>query len=414
MLEHYRSDRATLERLRNEPLGRHLDSYLASLESVGYTRSTILSQLGLLSHLSRWLAEKEVAVNNFNEQCVEALLDQRRCQNRLHKNDSTTARHFLNYLRREKVIPISESDTEQSPLDHVLNRFSRYLILQRGLTKATVDNYCPFVSRFLVERFGDEPLRLRELEPSIVSNFILRHASSQSLGRAKLMVAALRSFFRFLLQDGEIEADLAASVPSVADWRNSTVPKYLTSEEVERVLAACPQGTNTGRRDYAIVLLLARLGLRAGEVVGLELDDIDWRAGEIVIAGKGLLRDCLPLPHDAGQALAAYLHRDRPRSLTRRVFIRMRAPRRGFIGPAAVCSIVARAIARAGLRPPMKGAHIFRHSLATGMLRRGASMAEIGQILRHRVPATTEIYAKVDFDGLRALARPWSDVGGVR
>ena len=168
------------------------------------------------------------------------------------------------------------------------------------------------------------------------------------------------------------------------------------------------------RRDYAILLLLARLGLRAGEVVGLELDDIDWLSGEIVISGKGLVRDRLPLLHEVGEELATYVRRDRPQSSCRRVFIRARAPHRGFIGPSAVCTIVQRALARAGLRPPTKGAHIFRHSLATGMLRRGASMAEIGQILRHQVSGTTEIYAKVDFDGLRGIAQPWPDVGGMR
>lgn len=414
MLERYRSDPATLERLRNEPLGPYLDSYLASLESDGYARSTVRSQMGLLSHLSRLLAQKKFTICDLNEQCVEALVGQRRRQNRLHKNDPTTARHFLNFLRRTRVIPTPESGCEQSPLDQLVGRFSQYLTLQRGLTKTTVDNYCPFVSRFLVERFGNESLRLRELESSNVSSFILRQAPSQSLGRAKLMVASLRSFFRFLLQHGEILVDLGACVPSVADWRRSTVPKYLTSEEVERVLAACHRSTSMSRRDYVILLLLARLGLRAGEVVGLELDDIDWRSSEIVVSGKGLVRDRLPLLHEVGEELATYVHRDRPQSNCRRVFIRARAPHRGFVGPSAVSTIAQRAIARAGLSPPTKGAHIFRHSLATGMLRRGASMAEIGQILRHQVPGTTEIYAKVDFDGLRGIAQPWPDVGDMR
>jgi len=410
MLENYRSDPSTLDRLRNGPLGPYLDSYLAALERAGYAQSTIRSQVGLLSHLNQWLAHKELSVCGLDERCVEALLDERRRQGRLHRNDPTTARHFLSYLRKESVVAPLESSCEQSPLDHLLSRFSQYLRLQRGLTKATVDNYYPFVSRFLVECFGNEPLQLRELEPSNVSSFILRHALSQSLGRAKLMVTSLRSFFRFLLQHGEIQADLRASVPSVADWRRSTVPKYLTEEEVERVLAACHRSTSVARRDYAILLLLARLGLRAGEVVGLELGDIDWRSGELVVSGKGLVRDRLPLIHEVGEALATYLRRDRPQSSCRRVFIRARAPHRGFVGPSAVSTLVERAIAR----PPTKGAHIFRHSLATRMLRGGASMAEIGRILRHQVPATTEIYAKVDFDGLRAIAQPWPNAGGLR
>jgi site-specific recombinase XerD len=317
-------------------------------------------------------------------------------------------------LRKEGIIPTTESCFDPSPRDHLLGRFSQYLRLQRGLTQTTVDNYCPFVSRFLVDCFGNKPLTLLELDPSNVSNFILRHTPSQSLSRAKLMVTSLRSFFRFLFQHGEIQVDLGASVPSPAHWRRSNVPKYLTTEEVERVLSTCHQDTSVARRDYAILLLLARLGLRAGEVVGLELDDIDWRSGEIVVSGKGSVRDRLPLLHEVGEALAAYVRRDRPQSSCRRVFIRARAPHRGFIGPSAVSTIVLRAIGRAGLRPTMKGAHIFRHSLATGMLRRGASMAEVGRILRHQVPSTTEIYAKVDFDGLRSIAQPWPKIpGGV-
>ena len=232
------------------------------------------------------------------------------------------------------------------------------------------------------------------------------------------MVSALRSFFRFLLQQGEIATDLAACVPAVADWRLSTVPKYLGAEEVERLLSACDQRTRIGRRDYAILMLLARLGLRASEVVALELDDMDWRAGEIVVRGKGQRHDRLPLLQEVGEALASYLRQDRPRGSTRRVFVRMRAPIRGFAGPQTISTIVRRALQRADLKAPAKGvaAHLLRHSLATGMLRRGASMTEIAELLRHRnrSPSTTEIYAKVDLGGLRSLAQPWPWSGGER
>ncbi len=221
-----------------------------------------------------------------------------------------------------------------------------------------------------------------------------------------------RSFFRFLLQKGELQVDLAASVLTVADWRLSTVPKYLTPEEVERVLNACDRRMATGRRDYAILLLLARLGLRAGEVVALQLEDINWRAGEILVRGKGLLHERMPLPSDVGQALTSYLRRGRPACQTRRVFVRMRAPRRGFANPATLSGIVRRALARADLHPPSRGAHLLRHSLATSMLGSGATMRELAEILRHRAINSTEIYAKVDFQGLRSLAHPWPMGGG--
>jgi site-specific recombinase XerD len=226
------------------------------------------------------------------------------------------------------------------------------------------------------------------------------------------MTTAFRSFFRFLFQTGELQADLAASVPTVAAWRLSTVPKYLIPEEVDRVLAGCDRQTTTGRRDYTILLLLARLGLRAGEVVSLQLDDIDWRTGEILIRGKGLLHDRMPVPVDVGEALASYLRIDRPPCQTRRVFVCMKAPRSGLAGPSTVTTIVRRALDRAGLDPAFKGAHVLRHSLATTMLRAGASMVEIGEVLRHRIPSTTEIYAKLDFDALRSLAHSWPGIGG--
>jgi site-specific recombinase XerD len=231
--------------------------------------------------------------------------------------------------------------------------------------------------------------------------------------RAQAMTSAFRSFFRFLFQKGELQANLAASVPMVANWRLSTVPKYLARKEVKRVLKACDRRTAVGRRDYAILLLLARLGLRAGEVVRLQLEDIDWRAGEILIRGKGLLHDRMPLPADVGEALASYLRRDRPACRTRRVFVCTNSPRRGFAHPSTLSKIVRQALARADLHPPRKGAHVLRHSLATSMLHSGATMEEIGEVLRHRDPNTTEIYAKVDFESLRSLAQPWP-MGGVQ
>jgi site-specific recombinase XerD len=228
------------------------------------------------------------------------------------------------------------------------------------------------------------------------------------------MVSALRSFLRFLLQHGEITTDLAACVPTVANWRLTGVPQHLSEQQVKKVLESCDRSTVVGRRDYAILLLLARLGLRASEIVKLELDDIDWRAGEIVVRGKGSVHDRLPLVQETGEALAAYLRGDRPRNRSRRVFLQVRAPRCGFRGPASVSTIVAQALQRAGLDPPQKGAHLLRHSLATGMLSRGATMAEIAEVLRHRSPQTTEIYAKVDIIGLRSLAQPWPSGEGAR
>jgi site-specific recombinase XerD len=198
----------------------------------------------------------------------------------------------------------------------------------------------------------------------------------------------------------------------VPEWRLAEVPKYLEPEEVERVVHACRRDTAVARRDHAIILLLARLGLRASEVIALELDDIDWRAGVLKVRGKGRSHDCLPLPADVGEAMATYLRHHRPPCTTRRLFIRTRAPHQGLANPSSISTIVARALKRAGLRPAFTGAHVLRHSLATGMLRSGASLDEIGEVLRHRAPTTTEIYAKVDLRSLRSLALPWPTKGG--
>ncbi len=223
----------------------------------------------------------------------------------------------------------------------------------------------------------------------------------------------MRSFFRFLFRYGESKLDLSAAVPTVPTWRLSDVPKYIKPDEIEVLLESCDRTTSIGRRDYSILLLIARLGLRAGEVVALELDDINWRTAELTVQGKGQYRDRLPLPQDVGKALVIYLRNDRPLCPTRRVFIRMRAPIRGFKDSTTVSTIVRRAVNRSGLNTPTRGAHLLRHSLATGMLRKGASMSEIGELLRHRSPRSTEIYAKVDIEGLRSIARSWPERGGV-
>ncbi len=221
------------------------------------------------------------------------------------------------------------------------------------------------------------------------------------------MVTALRSFFRFLFVDGQTKVELAGAVPAVPYWRHAELPRYLSPEEVERVIRACEQVSPAALRDRAIVLLLARLGLRAKEVITLELDDVDWRAGVLKVRSKGGQHDCLPLPADVGQAVADYLRQGRPTCATRRLFVGANAPHRGFAHSTCLGSIVRRAINRAGLQVGHKGAHVLRHSLATSMLRSGASLDEVGEVLRHRVAPTTAMYAKVDVRGLRPLALPW-------
>jgi site-specific recombinase XerD len=375
----------------------------------GYSDVTVRSKVSLLSDFGQWLKASQLSVENLDEQLVETFINDEQVVRRGYLK---TFNQFLEHLRSRQVIPDRKLTSERSPLADTLSRYEKHLRSERGLVASTVVGYKAFIHNFLLERFGEGPLLFRELRSPDISAFILRHAPIMSPRRAQLMTTAFRSFFRFLFRSGELEKDLAGCVLPVADWRLSTVPKYLSSDEVGRVLAACDRGTSVGRRDYAILLLLARLGLRAGEVVALQLDDLDWRVGEIIVRGKGLFHDRMPLPCDVGEALTSYLRHDRPHSRTRRVFVCMKAPRRGFSGPSTLTTIVRRALDRADLHPPFKGAHLLRHSLATSMLRSGVTMSQIGEVLRHRIPATTEIYAKVDFHALRSLARPWPIGGG--
>jgi site-specific recombinase XerD len=294
-----------------------------------------------------------------------------------------------------------------TPRDRWLDDFRLYLAQERALAIGTVRNYLFFTSQFLGECFTSDTIDLSHLCAQNVTGFVRRRAQTPTRKRAKTMITALRSFLRYLHYHGDLATDLAGCVPSVAGWSLSEVPKYLEPRQVQRVLDHCDRQAALGLRNYAILLLLARLGLRANEVAFLKLEDIDWEAGKITVQGKGGGLAQLPLPVDVGETIAAYLQKGRPSCSSRSVFVRARAPRRGFLGPGAISSIVRHALAQAGIDSQHKGAHRLRHSLATQMLRQGASLAEIGEILRHRDPNTTAIYAKVDLTALRTLALPW-------
>jgi site-specific recombinase XerD len=295
VLEEFFERLAADKRSRGNPLVAHLSPFAASLMESGYADATMRSKLWLLADFGRWLEKGGQAVTELDERLAERFLASKRRQGRLHRGNRETVRQFLDHLRERDVIRGVKPPLDSSPLAGILTRYEKHLRSGRGLTAATVINYLPFVRKFLVDRFGECPFPVEEVRSCDLSAFVLRHAHTMSCGRAQLMTTAFRSFFRFLFQNGELHADLAPSVPAVADWRLSTVPKYLTPDEVGRVLGGCDRQTSTGRRDYVVLLLLARLGLRAGEIVALQLDDIDWRAGEILIRGKGLLHDRMPL-----------------------------------------------------------------------------------------------------------------------
>ena len=367
----------------------------------------------LASGFSRWLGQQAVRRRRVSSEHLTRYLRLRARRVQVHNGDAAALRQFLGFLRQHGVIPAEKvSPRRLTPVEQAAGAFEQYLRNERALARATCVNYVPFVRGFLTDRFGRGPVALSRLCAGDVVRFVRRQAPCLHLKRAKVLTSALRSFLRYARYRGEVTLDLAAAVPVVANWSMPSIPRAIEADQVRRLLASIDRGTATGRRDYAIVLLLARLGLRSGEVAFLGLDDIDWEAGLVSVRGKRGQRTPLPLTAEVGAAIAAYLRRGRPRSPDRRVFLRSKAPIRGFLRQSAIGSIIRHALQRTGIEAPTTGAHQFRHGLATQMLRHGASLTEIGEVLRHRRPQTTTIYAKVDLQALRTLALPWP--GGVR
>jgi site-specific recombinase XerD len=389
------------------PLASHVAAFAAQLLRKGYVQNTVGAKCDLLADLSRWLERRGLPLAALDEGRLTQFLATRRRRIKTRRGDRATGRQLLEHLRELEEIAAAVQRIDRTPVACLTREFEEFLHAERGLASSTVADYSHTARDFLEDRFGGQALHLERLRPQDLHGFVLREVQRVSRSHGKGSVAGLRSFLRFLLQRGAIQTDLARTLPGVATWRLSHLPKSLPPEQVEQLLACCDRSTPTGKRDYAILLLLARLGLRGGEVLAMTLEDLDWERSEIVVRGKGQRLERLPLPTEVGTALACYLCDVRPARATRRVFIRMKAPLQGLAGPSAICCIVRRALRRAGLNPELKGAHLLRHSLATNLLRRGASLGEIGQLLRHREPTTTQIYAKVDIAALRGIALPW-------
>ncbi len=402
-----------LSRPLDGPLSAHIAGFAKGARDQGYARYSRHRQVLLAACFSRWLGQRAVSMRRVSSGHVARYLRCRAHHVQIQRGDAAALKQFINFLRGQGVIPPEKiAPRRLTPAEQGALAFERYLRDERVLANATVANYVPFIRAFLTHRFGQGPVRLSRLCAGDVVRFVQRQAPRLHLKRAKLLTTALRSFLHYARYRGDIARDLAAAVPPVANWSMTSIPRAIPVDSVRQLLASIRRRTATGRRDYAIVLLLARLGLRASEVAFLDLDDIDWEAGRMTVQGKGGQRTALPLPADVGGAIAAYLRHGRPRSTSRRVFLRARAPIRGFLGQSAIGSLVRHALARAGVKAPTQGAHQFRHALATQMLRHGASLAEIGEVLRHRSAETTKIYTKVDLGTLRTLALPWP--GGVR
>ncbi|MDP9294082.1 MAG: site-specific integrase [Actinomycetota bacterium] len=389
------------------PLELYASGFAAELVRLGFTRNTIACQLRLMAHVSSWLAGKELEAG-LTAAVVEEFFAFRRAAGHATLRSPRALEPLLAHLRELGVVQPAVA-VAATPAEGLLERYRCYLLDERGLAAGTVRGYVDIVRSFVVGRGAADGSGLEGLTAGDLSAYVLAECPRRSRGSAKLLVCALRSLLGFLHVEGVLAESLSGAVPSVAGWRLAGLPRGLEPGQARRLLSSCDRRTTAGRRDFAILTLLLRLGLRRGEVARLELGDVDWRAGEVLIRGKGDRQERLPLPADVGEAVAGYLRRGRPGSAQGRcVFVRAKAPRQPLT-PGGVTQVVVSAGKRAGLGEI--GAHRLRHTAATEMLRAGATLPEVGQVLRHRSLLTTAIYAKVDREALRTIARPW--IGGA-
>ncbi len=406
-----RACRKRRSRLRVEgPLAPYFEPYSEYLADLGYSQVSLWKKTFLVSEFSRWLGKEQIAADEITAEHEEAFLRynaQCRCPKR---GDPIALSGITSWLQENGIIKgklIALAETFE--VDRIVQEYMSHLYEDRGLALATVENYAGAVRRFLISICGTGELRLASMRASQITDYIRRNApQDRTFASAKHIVTALRSFFRFARYRDYIHTDLAAAVPSVPGWSMASIPRAMPADCVRRLLDESKTWRSpAGLRNRAILLLLARLGLRAREIARLDLDDIDWSQGCLRVDGKGRQQRPLPLPHDVGQAIASYLKDGRPQSTCRRAFLRSRAPFDGLKTSSDICQIVRRAIKRAGMELDFTGSHQLRHALAVDMLRQGVSLTEIGQVLRHRSPDATRRYAKVDIEALREVALPW-------
>lgn len=396
------------------PLGAHLQRYHDHLERQFYRRQTVRFYDRCIRELNNKMAEFRVGVESLDEDKALELIaksDLPAC-NAQHRQ--FVVRSFVKYLVGlgvAKPTPKPVPATEREQLRHA---YEEYLLRERGLSERTIYSCWRIADRFLTFRFGANLGDLNEITAVDIARF-LQHRATLKPPRDKTLSTHPRNFFRYLFKAAKIKTNLAESLLSVAQRHGARLPRHLSPEQVDTLLKAIRRDKSSGRRDYAMVLLIARLGLRAPEVIAIQLDDLDWRSGEIIVRGKGKRYDRVPLPQDVGEALTDYIKQERT-TVSRTLFVTGRPPHPPFKNAQVLNNILRNAYARTGLKPPVPwvGSHILRHSLATNLVAKGASLEEIGDMLRHRCRASTLIYAKLDIEGLRSIAQPWPVVGGAR
>ena len=394
---------------RDGPLAGWLDAFADWVSAQGYARLTVRYKIRLAACFSQWLKQGAIERAEINADHPAQYLQHRARRLRPRQGDRATLRQWTDFLQQTGVLSFEEVPAgPMTDAERCAQAYEHYLRQMCGLAPATITNYLRFVRSLLQHRFAAGPVTLSALSADDVVRFVQRKAPDFHPKRAKVMVSALRSFLRYACYLGETRPELIAAVPAVAAWCMPQIPRGVAADQVTKLLASIDRSSALGRRDYAILMLLARLGLRACEIQLLELDDIHWGNGTLRPWTKGGKRTTLPLSQEVGEAIADYLRHGRPPCQSRHVFLRVKAPIGRFRGSSGISCVVRRAIQRADVVAPTNGAHQFRHGLAADMLHNGSSLAEIGDVLGHANPDTT----KIDLEALRALALPWP--GGVQ
>lgn len=404
--------RETCDRLREEAIGAHLDDFVEELRAAGYCSLTIRLLIGPVVHLGAWLARRSVPMKAVSNEVLDAFdrhLARCRCRRRSRVRRcgrspivSVAARHFLEYLRRRGL---AAPAPRAKRVPKLVEEFDLWMRQHRGSAERTLADYRPLAATFVESQRGR---RWDRLDAKTVRTYVIEECRKRTPARRLVLVRALRMFMRFLVATSRCRSQLDRSVPSMPHWRLATLPRYLEPDVVERIVASRSGKTLVGVRDRAVLLLLARLGLRAGEVRELCLSDLDWTRGQLRVVGKLRRPTWLPMSQEVGDAILAYL-RVRPQCQLEQVFLCIHAPRRP-LGGTSVSHICQVAIDEIGVKSPSRGAHIFRHSAATTLIRHGASLDDIGRLLRHASRESTAVYAKVAVGALSRIAQPWPEV----
>jgi len=412
MLTTYFHDLGTLQLIQRTPAAPYLNGFVAALIGSGYKRQTIQCYVRAAAHMSHWQQRRARPLNALDAASTGDFKHHLRschCEGfeRADERDVRGARVFVRHLQETGATPAMHQADMAAAMPPLFLAFCDWMRQHRGTQDTTLQTYRRTIVDALLT-LGSNP---RRFDATGLRAFVLDRASRHGRCQAKVVITALRVFVRYLITSGECQAGLDAAIPTIAGWRLSSLPRYLPAADVERVLAACDSSTGTGARDLAILLLLSRLGLRAGDIYALRLMDLDWAQSTVQVLGKARRKVQLPLPQDVGDAILHYLAMGRPAVQSDHLFLRMSTP----VGPfaknsTAVSNIVKRAIHRAGVCAPSHGAHLLRHSAATALLAGGASLESIAVLLRHRSLDTTAHYAKVDVKQLRKLAQPWPEV----